>query len=124
MPATTYLANTAINKLLRNQAYSPPATIYGALFTTATDAAGGGTEATGGGYARVAVTLAAASGGATSNTGSIAFTVAAGTYVAFAIMDASTAGNMLWQEALPTPLVSAGGTETIPTGDLDLTIGT
>jgi hypothetical protein len=61
---TDYLENKIIDHMLRNQAYTPPSTVYVALFTTATGDDGSGTEVSGGSYARQAVTLGAASGGA------------------------------------------------------------
>ena len=58
-----------------------PATLYYALFTAAPTAAGGGTEVTGGSYARVAVTnnstnFPNASGATKSNGADVAFTTA------------------------------------------------
>ena len=53
---TDFLENKIIDHMLRNQAYTPPTTVYVALFTTATTDAGGGTEVSGGAYARQAVT--------------------------------------------------------------------
>src|SRR3990170_4114767 len=74
-----YLENTIGDHILRNQAFTPPATIYVALFTASTglEADLGVTgEVSGGSYARQAVTLAAFSGGASSNSGDITFPTA------------------------------------------------
>jgi hypothetical protein len=79
-------------------------TIYVALFTAAPTDAGGGTEVSGGSYARVATsgtTWNAAAGSApasTSNANSITFPTATadwGTVVAFGLFDASTSGNLI-----------------------------
>jgi hypothetical protein len=81
-------------------------TVYLALFTVAPDDAGaGGTEVTGGGYARQAMPFAnaAATDGSgissKANSAAITFpaaTAAWGTLVAFGIMDAATGGTMRW----------------------------
>jgi hypothetical protein len=51
-----YLETALLNHLLRNTAYSKPATLQFALFTAAPSDSGGGTEAAGGSYARATVT--------------------------------------------------------------------
>jgi len=98
-----------------------PANLYVALLTAAPSDTGGGTEVTGGAYARVAVasslanwagTQAAASviastgtSGTTSNNNAITFpspTSNWGTIVAFGLYDASTAGNLLFYGTLTT----------------------
>lgn len=126
---TTYLANKDLEHNLGKTAFTMPTGCYLALFTVAPTIAGGGTEVTGSGYARQAVTFGAAASGAIANDNLIAFPVVTssgytvkGLYAA--IMDASTGGNMLY-------LVSYnGGSDiayavndqaTIPIGDLDIT---
>jgi hypothetical protein len=116
-----YLENKLVDLTLRGQAFTAPATLYFGLHTSATTDAGGGTEVTGGSYARKAVTAslanfagtqAAASttassgtGGVTSNNGLIDFpapTANWGTVTHWSVWDASTAGNMLYHGALTT----------------------
>ena len=99
---------------------SGPATLHYALFTATPSDAGGGTEVTGGSYARVAVTssaanMAATNGatlttnpstgttGTTSNNAAVTFpapTANWGTITSFAVFDAATGGNMLIYGAL------------------------
>lgn len=119
---TDFFENKVIDHLLRNQSYTPPATVYLALFTTATTDAGGGTEVTGGSYARQACALSAASGGASSNSSTISFTnMPACTVTHAALMDASTSGNMLLHGALAaSKTVSAGETLSFAAGDVDV----
>lgn len=114
-----YLENKLIDHVFRNRSYSVPTTIYVALFTAAPSDSGGGTEVTGGNYARVQVgpsdsawqstqgtTTAVASsgtGGNTSNGSTITFPVPSaswGTVTHFGIFDASTSGNLLFHGAL------------------------
>lgn len=119
---SNYLENKVIDWLLRGQTFTPPATTYVALFTVAPSDTGGGTEVTGGSYARVAVTSSltnwagtqaaastvASSGtnGTTSNNAAITFpapTANWGSIVAFGLFDAASAGNLLIYGNLTTP---------------------
>lgn len=116
---TNYLENKIVDWLFRGQAFTPPATMYVALFTAAPSDAGGGTEVTGGAYARVAVvgslanwagtqsagsTVASSgTGGQTSNNAAVTFpapTANWGAVTHFALMDAASGGNMLAWAAL------------------------
>lgn len=126
-----FLENKIIDFLFRAQALGvtgasaaagtgPTALFYG-LLTAAPSDTGGGTEVTGGSYARVSVssslanyagTQAAASTtastgntGTTSNNGAITFpapTASWGVVTHFGVYDASTAGNLLFWGALTT----------------------
>jgi hypothetical protein len=90
-----------------------PATLYFALFTSSPNPDGtGGTEATGGGYARKAVTnnttnFPAPSGGQVSNGTAVTFIAASGadwgTIEAIVVTDASSAGNRYDFMDLTTP---------------------
>lgn len=119
MAISNFLENNLIDFLLRGQAYTPPATIYVALFTATPSDAGGGTEVSGGSYARASLacslaslagtqgagTTAASSGtsGVTSNNAAITFPTPSanwGTVTHFGVFDASTAGNLLFYGAL------------------------
>ena len=109
-----FLENKIIDHVLRGTAYVAPATVYVALLTAAPTDAGGGTEVTGGAYARVAITTAlttfagtqgaastvasSGTGGVTSNNAAVTFPIpTAGWLTAthWAIYDAPTAGNLL-----------------------------
>lgn len=119
---SNYLENKIIDWLLRGQTFTPPATTYVGLFTVAPSDTGGGTEVTGGSYARVAVTSSltnwagtqaaastvASSGtnGTTSNNAAITFpapTANWGSITAFGLFDAASAGNLLIYGNLTTP---------------------
>lgn len=99
-----FLENEVLDHLLSAATYTAPGTTHIALYTVAPTDAGGGTEVTGGSYARVAYTNTvanwpAAVGGAKSNANLIDFGTATanwGTVVAMSIMDAGAAGNMLF----------------------------
>ena len=121
-----YLENEILDHVLGQGAYSAP-TPYLGLYTAAPTDAGGGTEVSGGSYARVAISakFGAASGGSSANTASIDFPTATaswGTVVAFGIFDASTAGNLLYWGALDTnKSVGDGDTPSFGTGTLTIT---
>lgn len=120
---TDYLETALLNHVLRNTAYTPPTTVYLALYTAApTDVAATGTEVVGGSYARQPITFGAPTGGAgtTTNSASITFTnMPACTVVAVGITDASTAGNLLLRQTLGTSKTYlAGENITIAIGDL------
>jgi len=88
--------------------YTAPATLYVALYTVTPSDTGGGTEVTGGSYARVAVTnnatnFPAAAAGAKANGTAITFpapTANWGVVTHFAIYNAATVGNELFWGAL------------------------
>lgn len=131
MPAMSdYLENKIVDWLFRAQTFSPPAGLHVGLLTAAPSDSGGGTEVSGGAYARVnlapslanwAGTQAAASttastgtSGTTSNNSTITFptpTATWGTVTHFGVYDASTAGNLLFWGALTV-------SKTINTGDV------
>lgn len=100
MSALTNYAEDALgNHLLRNVALTSPTTVYVGLYTAPPGETGGGTEVTGGAYARQAVTFGApATPGVFTNSADVTFPTATanwGTVTDFAILDAVSAGNML-----------------------------
>lgn len=121
-----YLENKILDHVFVGTAYTAPTTIWFALFTVAPTDAGGGTEVSGGSYARVSKTpsgiFGASSGGSITTTDSVAFTTATGnwgTIVAFAIFDASTSGNMLaWGDLTLSKTVGTGDTASFSAGSL------
>lgn len=126
---TDFLENKLIDWLLRAQAIgitgataaagTGPANVYVALLTAAPSDTGGGTEVSGGSYARVTVasslanwagtqsagstTASSGTGGTTSNNGAITFPAPSanwGVVTHVGIYDASSAGNLLMWSAL------------------------
>lgn len=109
-----YLENKMIDFVLRGQSFTPPATAYIGLLTAAPSDTGGGTEVSGGSYARVSVasnlmnwagtqgsgttTASSGSSGTTSNNANITFPVPTadwGVVRAVGIFDAASGGNLL-----------------------------
>lgn len=100
MPASNYLRGKVTDHVLRNIAYTSPATVYVSLHTSdPTVNATPSTEISAGWYARQPATFAAqVTAGQTSNTGTITYPgvqTSAVTVTHFAIWDAVTLGNML-----------------------------
>lgn len=101
---STYLEDALLSAVLRQAAYTSPTHVYLALFTAAPNAGGGGTEVSGGGYARQQIdgsssAFGAPASGSTSNGGTITFptaTVTWGTVTSWGIFDALTGGNLLF----------------------------
>lgn len=136
-----YLENKLVDQLFRGQGAPSTVTLYIGLLTAAPSDSGGGTEVSGGSYARVAVTSslanwagtqAAAStvtssgtGGQTSNNAAITFTTPTatwGTVTHFGIYDGSSGGNLLFWGALTiAKTINQADTVTFPAASLSVT---
>ena len=114
-----YLENAALGWLKGTTYPAAPANTYVALFTAAPSDSGGGTEVSGGSYARVAIASSgwsAISGGGASpeqitNSGAVTFptpTANWGTVVAIGLFDASTAGNLLYWNSISSQVINSG----------------
>ena len=123
---STYLANKLLDHTLRNVAYTPPATVYVALYTSNPGPGDTGTEVSGGGYARQQATFNVASGGQITNDADIIFPVATaswGTVTHIGIRDASTGGNLLYYMPLDVAkTIDAGDQLKIPAGQLTVSM--
>jgi len=121
---SNYLENKLLDHFLGTTAYTMPTTVYVGLYTVAPTDAGGGTQVTGGSYARQTAVFSAAASGTTSNTANIDFAgMPAATTVAIGVFDALTSGNLLlWGTLTANKTTDAGDTLRIATGDLDISI--
>jgi hypothetical protein len=101
---TDYLEDALLNHVLRNTGYPSPATIYVGLFTVMpADDGTGGTEVTGGSYARQSVVFAAPSGGQVANNALVQFPTATadwGTVLGMGLFDTLSGGNLLYYGTL------------------------
>jgi hypothetical protein len=102
-----------------------PTAWYVGLFTAAPGEAGGGTEVSGGSYAREAATFTV-SGNTATNSGAIEFTTATadwGNVTHVAIFDAVSAGNMLAYSSLTAAKnITTGDVLRFPLNDIDITL--
>lgn len=121
-----YAENKLLDHVLGRAAFSMPSTVYAALYTAAPTDAGGGTQVSGGAYARQAFSVNATSGGTTKPTGDVQFPVATaswGTVVAVGIFDAASGGNLLmWATFAASKAIAAGDQLVIPANDLVFTL--
>lgn len=103
MPLTTYAGNKMLDNVTGKTAFALPTT-YIALYTTlpTSNVGTGGTEMTGGSYARTDIhtSWAAASANNTATNANIQVVCNTGTVVGFGVFDASTTGNLLFYEPL------------------------
>ncbi len=123
---SNYLKDALVKHACGITSFTMPATVYVALYTTATTDAGGGTEVTGGSYARqaCAFTFGSAGSGAASNTAAETFpNMPACTVTHAALLDASTSGNMLFHGPLAaSKVVPSGNDFVIAIGDVDVVL--
>ena len=121
------LENAILDTVLGGPQRTIDATVYIALYTVAPTDAGGGTEVSGGSYARVAKTnnatnFPAASGGSKSNGTAIVFPTASagwGTVVAFAIHNHPTADQpLIWGDLTANKAVTSGDTAQFDVGGI------
>lgn len=136
-----YLENKLIDHLLRATAYTAPATTYVALLTAAPSDVGGGTEVSGGSYARASVASGTGAwtatqggtsgasygtGGTTGNAATISFATPSagwGTVTHFGVYDALTGGNLLFHGALTaSKVINSGDSVSFAAGALTLQI--
>ena len=123
-----YLEDKVLEHVFGGNAYSAPSTLYVALYTVAPTDTGGGTEVSGGGYARQtgAFTVSGTNPSTASNTAAIEYPTATadyGTVVAVGILDASSSGNLLaYANLTASKVVSSGDVFRFNAGDLDITL--
>lgn len=123
--------NSLLNYMFGQTSYTPPATWYVGLFTAAPTDAGGGTEVSGGGYARVAlsnnttvfpVTTTAEKTLASSASFPEA-TANWGTIVAVGYFTASTGGVLAaWAPVSPSIQINQADIARIPAGSPGLNV--
>lgn len=121
-----YLENKLIDATLRGVAYTSPATVYLALFTSDPTDANTGVEVTGGAYARQPITFGVASNGASSNSADVMYPVATanwGTIVSVGVYDAATGGNLLYYGSLTTSkVIQTNDQLKVNAGDITVTL--
>lgn len=125
-----FLQQSLLDHVLKTTPYSVPANIYVALYTAAPSDTGGGTEVTGGSYARKVHNTwnagTAASPSVADNNGVITFATATaswGTVTHFSLFDAITGGNFLgWNALDASKTVDNGDTAEFADGELDVTL--
>ena len=114
MSASNYLELKLLDHVLGSTSYSQPSAIYVALSTGSFNDDNSGTELTGNGYTRKAITFGTASSGSIASNSAVEFDTATGSWGSigfFGLFDASSGGNLLYHGAF-------SASKTIETGDI------
>jgi hypothetical protein len=124
-----YLENAVLDHVFGGTAYTAPSTLYVGLYTAAPSDSGGGTEVSGGSYARksmAAMTVSGTSPTQATNGAAVELVTATGSWGTVshtAIFDAATSGNMLgWAALTASKAVASGDVFRFDAGDLDITL--
>ena len=123
-----YLEDKVLEHVFGGNAFTAPSTLYVALYTVAPSDTGGGTEVSGGAYARQTATFTVSGTNPTtaSNTAAIEYPTATanyGTVVAVGVFDALTSGNLLAYSTLTSSkTIDSGDVFRINAGNLDITL--
>lgn len=123
---SNYLESKILRHIINAAAYSAPATLYLALYSSDPTEADTGTEISGGSpaYARKSIAFGTESGGTVANSGSISVNVPTGTVTHWGIRDASSGGNLMYYGAFDVPISTTSGTPLVfAAGDLTITEG-
>lgn len=123
---SNYLETALVNATLRNTSFTSPTTVYVGLYTTSPGEGNTGTEVSGGSYARQSAAFAAPTDGVTTNSATLTFPTATGswgTITHIGILDALTTGNLLYYAALDvSKTIGSGDIFTISSGNLSVTL--
>ena len=124
-----YLEDKVLDHVFGGSAYTAPSTLYVGLFTAAPSDTGGGTEVSGGSYARksmAAMTVSGTSPTTATNGAAVEFVTATGSWGDIShtgIFDASSGGNLLcWAALSASKTVASGDVIRFDAGDLDVTL--
>ena len=120
-----YLEVEILDHILSVAAYTMPSTIYVGLSTASFADNNSGTELSGSGYARQAITFAAASSGSSASNATVTFPTATGSWGScshWGIFDASSSGNLLVHGSFTAAkTVGTGDILRINSGDITVT---
>lgn len=125
-----YLENKILDHILGATAYTPPSKVYLALYTATPSDAGGGTEVSGGDYARCEITNNTtnwpnAANGSKASGAAFTFATATaswGTITHFGLFDAPISGNLLyWNQLTASKAIDTGDTAQFASGAITVT---
>ena len=133
--ASNYLENAVLDHVLGNTNYTPAGTIYLGLFDNDSGVTGANLEqgtltdeisTAGTAYARQSVTFAASSNGTSATSATVTFPAATanwGTITHIAVMDAASAGNVLfWGAVTTSKTIENGDTFQVSSGNLTISL--
>lgn len=117
MNISDFLRTALLNHALGVVTYTPPTTVWAALYTSPPTSAGGGTEVTAGDYQRVSTTWSVAALGSTTNASAVRFPVSGvtqanwGNISSLGLFDAPTGGHLLFYGPLSAVVSLALGSD-------------
>ena len=123
-----YLEDKVLDHVFGGTSFTAPSSLHVALYTSAPSDTGGGTEVSGGSYARQTATFNVSGTNPTTatNAAAIEYPTATGDYgtvVAVGIFDASSSCNLLAYASLTAnKTVSTGDVFRFDAGDIDITL--
>lgn len=124
-----YLEDKVLDHVFGGSSYTAPGTLYVGLYTAAPSDSGGGTEVSGGSYARKsmpAMTVSGTSPTEATNGAAVEFITATGswgTVTHVGVFDAASSGNLMaWAALTASKTVSSGDVFRFDAGDLDITL--
>lgn len=120
-----YLENAFLDHFTGTTSTSAPAAVYLGLSTASMNDDNSGTELSGSGYARQAITFASAASASIASNAAAEFPAATGSWGSvshWAIYDASTGGNQLFHGSFATAkTIATGDILKVASGDLTIT---
>jgi hypothetical protein len=120
-----YLELEVLDHVLGTGAYTMPSNVYIGLSTGSFSDDNSGTELSGSGYARQAITFAAASSGSAATNATVTFPTATGSWGSishYGIFDASSGGNLLIHGSFASSkTIASGDVLRVNSGDLTVT---
>jgi hypothetical protein len=128
MAFTNFLEDKVMDHVFGSGSYTKPSNLYLGLFTAAPGEAGGGTEVSGGDYARQAIAFTISGDAPTqaANTSAVEFPTATaswGEVTHVAVFDAATSGNMLaYAELTASKTIGDGDVFRVPATNLVITL--
>ena len=124
-----YLEDKVLDHVFGGTAYTAASTLYVGLYTSAPSDTGGGTEVSGGSYARKsmpAMTVSGTSPTTATNGAAVEFVTATGswgTVTHVGVFDAASSGNLLaWAALTTSKAVTSGDVFRFNAGELDVTL--
>ena len=124
-----YLEDKVLDHVFGGTAYTAASTLYVGLYTSAPSDTGGGTECSGGSYARKSMpdmTVSGTSPTTATNGAAVEFVTATGswgTVTHVGVFDAASSGNLLaWAALTTSKAVTSGDVFRFNAGELDSTL--
>lgn len=124
MSKSNYLESKVLRHIINAATFTPPTTLYLALYASDPGEADSGTELSGGSpaYARKPITWGTEANGTVANSVAVSVNVPNGQTTHWGIRDAVTGGNLLYSDSFESPIDTVSGTPLVfAIGDITIT---